>query len=207
MTRPSFPARLPAGVRLDALAPGSSVPDDEPEIGFTPVPRLRNRKSGWTEARQRGFIAALSRCGSVKAAAAHVGLTARTAYRLLDADGADSFAEAWDRAMDIGLARIQSDALERALNGSFVPVYRRGRLVRVEHRRCDRLAIALLGGKDRDVLDYRRAVDRRRWHEELRADEREKAERRAAYDAELQEMAERGSRLFRERNRPRVRTL
>lgn len=210
MKPPSFPARLPADVRLDAISPESD-PVDEPVIDFTPVPRLRNRRAGWTEARQRGFIAALARCGSVKAAATHVGMSARTAYRLIDAPGAESFAEAWDKAMDIGLARIQSDALERALNGAFVPVYRRGRLVRVEHRRCDGLAIALLGGKDRNVLDYKRAVDRRRHHEELRAaderraaEERERAEWRANYEAELKAMVERGEQLRRERRRPRV---
>jgi hypothetical protein len=214
MAPPSFPARLPAGVSFEAVSVASAEPSDEPVIDFTPVPRLRNRRTGWTEARQRAFIAALARCGSVKTAAAHVGMSARTAYRLTDAPGADSFAAAWDQALDIGLARIQSDALERALNGAFVPIYRRGRLVRVEHRRCDRLAIALMAGKDRDVLDYKRAVDRRRYHEELRAaderraaEERERAEWQAAYDAELEAMVERGNQLMRERRRPRVRML
>lgn len=214
MRSPSFPARLPADVRLEALAPAPVGPADEPVIDFTPVPRLRNRRSGWTEARQRAFIAALARCGSVKAAAAHVGLSARTAYRLIDAPGADSFAEAWDKAMDIGLARIQSDALERALNGTFVPIYRHGRLVRVEHRRCDRLAVALLGARDRDVLDYKRAADSRRYHEELRAaddrraaEERERAEWQVTYDAELKTMVERGDQLLREPRRPRVAML
>ena len=42
------------------------------------------------------------------------------------------------------------------LGGAFVPVFRRGKLVRVEHRRCDRLALALLAGKEHRVDDYRR---------------------------------------------------
>lgn len=106
MTTPAFPARLPADVDLERLAAASHDPAAEPDIPFMPVPRLRNRRSGWTEVRQRGFIAMLARCGSVRAAARHVGLSARSAYQLLDAPGADSFAAAWDQALDIGLARV-----------------------------------------------------------------------------------------------------
>src|SRR5687767_11130448 len=120
MRRPTFPAILPESVKLEALT--TTIPsrkDAEPaaEIRFDPVPRKRNRRTGWTEERQRAFIAALARCGSVRLACRHVGLGASSVYRLLDMDGAESFAIAWDRAMDIGLARLQADALERALNG------------------------------------------------------------------------------------------
>jgi hypothetical protein len=156
----------------------------------------------------------LARCGSVRAAARHAGLSARSAYQLLDAPGADSFAAAWDQALDIGLARVQADALERALIGAFVPVYRRGRLVRVEHRRSDRLAIALLGGKDRDMLPHSGAFSRRNHRADLaaadaaqREAEREREEQRACYDTELQEMIRRGEELIRERREPRIRAL
>jgi len=179
MKTPAFPARLPADIRLDALAPSPPVADDEaPAIPFLPVPRLRNRRSGWTEARQRGFIAALARCGSVKAAAAHVGLSARTAYRLLDAEGADSFAAAWDEAIETGIERISTDALERALNGVPVALFRRGKLVRVEQRRNDRLAIALVGARNRaEIDDHRRsAVSRRQYYQELKASDEKYAE-------------------------------
>jgi hypothetical protein len=51
-----------------------------------------------------------------------------------------------------------------------VPVFRRGKLVRVEHRRCDRLALALIAGKQHRVDDYRRtAVSRRDYWAELHA--------------------------------------
>lgn len=211
---PAFPARLPDGVRLDALTPQPPDPADALDIPFLPVPRLRNRRSGWTEARQRAFIAMLARCGSVKAAAAHVGLNARAAYRLLDAPGADSFAAAWDEAVDMGKARMQAEALERALNGAFVPVYRRGRLVRVEYRRCDRLAIALVGAKDRDLLAHSGTVKRRNHRADLaaadaarREAERERDEQRAMYDAQLQEMIRRGEEIIREHRQPRIRSL
>ncbi len=156
--------------------------DAEAAIPFTAVPRLRARRRGWSPERQQLFIFALSRCGSVARAARSVGMSPRSAYRLLDAPGADSFATAWDRAIEEGIERVRADALERALGGAFVPVFRRGKIVRVEHRRCDRLAIALLSGKDRLVDDYRRtAVARRGYREDLKAlDDRRAEERRQA---------------------------
>lgn len=101
----------------------------------------------------------------------------RSAYRLMDADGADSFAAAWDEAIETGIERVRAGALERALHGAPVALFRRGKLVRVEQRRNDRLAIALLGGRDRGVDVYRRtAVDRREYYQELQAFDAAKAE-------------------------------
>src|SRR5690606_29279423 len=91
MGPPQFPDMLPP----DALA-AVDPQAEEPAIPFTPVPRQRQRRSGWTDQRQRAFISALAKCGSVSAAAKSIGMTARSAYRLLDADGADEFARAWD---------------------------------------------------------------------------------------------------------------
>ncbi|WP_349806758.1 hypothetical protein [Sphingomonas sp. ASV193] len=122
---------------------------------FTPVPMLRNRRGGWTPGKQRAFIAALCQWGSVGRAAQAVGMSARSAYRLLDRDGCESFARAWDKAVDHARERARADSLDRALHGHFVPVYRKGRLVRVEHRHNTRLAVALLSNQtahlDKDV--------------------------------------------------------
>lgn len=156
--------------------------DPASHIAFTPVPRRRARRNGWTAERQQLFLFALSRCGSVARAARAAGMTPRSAYHLLHATGADSFAGAWDQAMTEGTERVRADALQRALGGAFVPVFRRGKLVRVEHRRCDRLAVALLSGHRRNV-DYERqtAVARRHYRSELQArDDREAEERRRA---------------------------
>ena len=48
-------------------------------LDFTPVPRERARRDGWTETRQRAFIAALDQLGSVAHAARVVGMTKRSA--------------------------------------------------------------------------------------------------------------------------------
>lgn len=208
MRKPKFPADLPDGVSFPELdprlfAPMSTAPNltdlpdpDEIVIDFTPVPRLRARRNGWTEARQRGFIFALARCGSVAAAARSVGMTKRSAYRLVDAAGAASFAGAWDEAVDLGLARLQMDSLQRALEGDYVPIYRRGKLVRVEHRRNDKLAVALLSGREREVETYRRAaVSRHQYTADLGALDAARALREAqivaaenAYETEVQRL-------------------
>ncbi len=156
--------------------------DPENHIDFTPAPRQRARRNGWSPERQSLFLFALSRCGSVARAARSAGMTPRSAYQLLHAPGADSFAQAWDQALDEGVERVRADALQRALGGAFVPVFRRGRLVRVEHRRCDRLAIALLSGH-RPNVDYHRqtAVARRHCRAAYKAaGERDAEERRRA---------------------------
>ena len=157
--------------------------DPANHIAFTPVPRQRRRQTGWSPERQRLFLFALSRCGSVARAARSVGMSARSAYRLAHAPGAEDFVRAWDEAIETGLERLRADSLQHALGGAFVPVFRRGKLVRVEHRRCDRLAMALLAGKHHRIEDeYRGAMQRRRAHwADIRADdERKAAEKREA---------------------------
>ena len=204
-------ARYPVTLSAADLLASSGAGEDAPEpIDFTPVPRRRNRRGGWSEQAQRDFIACLQLTGSVAASARAVGRSASTAYRLLDAEGADSFAIAWDKAFEQGLQRLREDSLDRALNGALVPVYRKGRLVRVEHRRSDRLAIALLGGRNREIDWYRQGALRRHVYKielkaanELRAEaKRRQEEAQRTYDEELQRMvgkakAKRGPRICR----------
>lgn len=148
-------------------------------IEFTPVPRLRRRRDGWSEEAQRAFIQALARCGCVARSARSVGMTPRSAYRLLDAKGADSFADAWDQAIARGVETLRLNALDRALNGAWVPIKRRGKIVRNELRINDRLAIALLSGRDHSVADRReRASSRRKYRLKLLERKRREAEER-----------------------------
>lgn len=160
---------------------------------------------------QRDFIACLQRSGCVSFAARAVGRSASSAYRLLTVEGAASFALAWDQAVREGLDRLREDALDRALNGSLVPVYRKGRLVRIEHRRNDRLALALLSGRRNDVKYYRNdALNRHAYATEMKAlDEQRAAERKAreeaeqAYQEELARMIAKAKAM----NGPRIRRL
>ena len=203
-----FPVTLTAA---DLLASTGSEECPPEPIDFTPVRRRRKRRGGWSEQAQRDFIACLQRTGSVAASARAVGRTPSTAYRLLDAEGADSFAIAWDKAFEEGLGRLRQDSLDRALNGALVPVYRQGRLVRVEHRRNDRLAIALLGGRNREIDWYRQGALRRHVYKmELKAADEERAEAKRreedaqrAYDEELQRLLDKADAM----RAPRVRRL
>jgi hypothetical protein len=98
---------------------------------FTPVP-LRYRRDGWTPGRQADFLGHLAETGRVAAAAAHVGMTRESAYRLRDKPGAESFAAAWD-AIVTPLADFRKSTLEllwhRAFYGSLKPIMRGGKHV------------------------------------------------------------------------------
>lgn len=62
---------------------------------FTPA-ELRGRRDGWTPARQAEFIGYLAETRCVKQAAARVGMSRESAYRLRRKPGAEDFAAAWD---------------------------------------------------------------------------------------------------------------
>lgn len=111
---------------------------------FTPVPRKRQRRDGWTPAKQRAFIEKLADYGSVRAAANAVSRTPESAYQLRRQPGAEEFAAAWEAALDHGVKRIEDVAMERALNGIEVPVYSYGKLVGTRRIYNDRLLMFML---------------------------------------------------------------
>jgi hypothetical protein len=65
---------------------------------FYPVP-TRTRRDGWTIERQADFLGMLAETGSVIGACEAVGISRKSAYRLRDRPGAESFAAAWDAAL------------------------------------------------------------------------------------------------------------
>ena len=109
-------------------------------LAFTPVPLERTRADGWTPETQANFIRALEAMGSVGQAVKAVGMGRRSAYRLRDRAGAESFAAAWDRALSAGRMRQFDYAMDRALNGiTTVRILRGG-------------AIDVTGGPDMDIV-------------------------------------------------------
>ena len=58
------------------------------------------RRDGWTAQRQLRFLDMLARTRSVTRAAAAVGMSRESAYRLRNRKGGALFATAWDRAME-----------------------------------------------------------------------------------------------------------
>lgn len=126
-----------------------------PAPAFTPVP-LRARIDGWTPERQRAFIRALAETRSVGRAAAVVGMSRASAYRLRDRPGASSFAAAWDaaaiRSETRTSAKIEADASslwDRALNGRVVPMMRKGEQVGERIRPDDAALMTLMRRFDR----------------------------------------------------------
>ena len=165
-------------------------------IDFTPVPQIRKRRIGWDAARQRAFVALLSHTPSITFAARRVGLSPQSYYRLLERPGAESFAKAVDLAIDHGLTRLRLASGARGLAGEDgVPVFRRGRQVRTELRRNDRLAIAVLrqAAADPDRIRHAAQLRWRGKQEQAAMDAAQAAERAdaaafaAAYRAELEQ--------------------
>ena len=132
MTRKADPrtARLPV--------PAGELPD------FTPVPRRNKRHDGWTPERQRGFIEALADTGSVHAACKVVDMSQPGAYELRRQPGAESFREAWRRALDLGVQRIEDVAMDRALYGIEVPILSHGKHYGTRRLYNDRLLMFIL---------------------------------------------------------------
>jgi hypothetical protein len=120
----------------------SPTPDPD-QIAFTPVP-VAPRHDGWTPERQREFIDALAQIGCVTAAAKHVGMTPKSAYRLRSHADATSFAAAWTIAVDRGRASADDAAITRALDGEVIPVFYRGNQIGERRRYNDRLLLAVL---------------------------------------------------------------
>lgn len=120
-----------------------------PAPDFLPVPRQRERFDGWTPERQRGFIEALMRTGSVKAAAHAVNMTPEGAYLLRRHPEGAEFRKAWKDALAMGVQRLEDIAMERALHGVEVPVYHFGEIIGTRQVFNDSLLMFLLRNRSR----------------------------------------------------------
>lgn len=118
------------------------VPQSTP-VDFATVPR-RQRHDGWTADRQRRFITTLAEMGCISAACMEVGLSPSSAYRLRAHPDGAAFAAAWDHALDIATARLQTLAFDRAINGMVETVWKNGACVAERRRPDNRLLIYLL---------------------------------------------------------------
>ncbi|WBH16634.1 hypothetical protein [Sphingomonas radiodurans] len=112
-------------------------------LTFKPVPR-KYRFDGWTAERQRAFIAALAELGSVKAACQRINLATTGAYHLRRQPGADGFRAAWEAALASGVQRLADIAIDRAIEGTPVPVFYHGEQVGERRRYNDRLLMFIM---------------------------------------------------------------
>lgn len=138
------------GARLLDLDCGGG-PD---RFAFAPVP-VRARRDGWTPARQRRFVDLLVAGAGPSEAAAAVGMSKQSAFALRARPGAQSFAAAWDAAVDFACRRraaargSRDDDYRRGVEGVLVPRFYRGRLVSIERRVFSGSLIRLLAQLER----------------------------------------------------------
>lgn len=111
---------------------------------FTPVPMQRRRHDGWTPERQRAFIEMLSVTGQIAEACRAVGISRKSAYKLLDRPGSESFAAAWGAALMSGQQRMLDQLMERAVGGVTTIVVKRGGAVEIGHGPDGRLMAGFL---------------------------------------------------------------
>jgi hypothetical protein len=107
-------------------------------MSFKPVP-TRKSVAGWTADRQRAFIEHLAATGSVTHAAAHVGMSVRSAYRLRGRPEADDFDEAWQLALRRAGSYLMGIALDRAINGTRREIWKDGKLIATQITPSDKL--------------------------------------------------------------------
>ena len=134
---------------------------------------------------QREFIAHLAATGIVTQAAKHIGASHEALYKLRARPGAEEFAHAWERAVDMGVSRLEDCALARAIAGEERMVVSAGKVVGTErghnealtmfllrHRRVQRFNSHIRPGHPiyerirQEVLDARVKEQKARRHEE-----------------------------------------
>jgi hypothetical protein len=139
----------------DPLPPGpaAALPDSagtappDPEIPFEPVP-VQPRRDGWTAVKQRRFIEVLAETGIVRLAAAAVGMSESSAYRLARRPDAQPFCNAWDAALRMAARPAASKLYEFALDGMTETVWRDGEIVCQRRRPSEKALIFLLSRLD-----------------------------------------------------------
>lgn len=128
-----------------AVAYTAPPPDeDDPLLAFTPVPHKQPRRNSITPDLQRAFIAHLAATGIVTEAARHIGKSMEAIYKLRQRPGAEGFRAAWDLALDRGVARLESSALSRAIEGQERMVVSAGKCLGTELRHNEALVMFFL---------------------------------------------------------------
>ena len=116
------------------------------------VPGLPAR--GWTPGARTRFLEHLAVKGNVRAACAHVGLSAEAAYRLRRRD--PLFARGWGAALVLAHDHGEQVLAARAIDGVEEPVYYRGEQVGARRKYDTRLLLAHLARLDR-IMENRAA--------------------------------------------------
>jgi hypothetical protein len=155
----------------NGASPGPSGPSGlTPRQGKAPGHTLPEsaRGNAWTRGKMARFLDALAQSASVSAAAASVGMSRQSAYRLRARLSGQPFDYAWEAALEFGLQQLAHAALDRALNGVEEPVFHAGEQIGTRTRYDERLTMFLLANPARiGRHPFRREAMLHHWEELL----------------------------------------
>ncbi|MEM9501572.1 MAG: hypothetical protein AAF941_06965 [Pseudomonadota bacterium] len=117
---------------------------DDPLLAFEPYRHKQPRSNSITPDLQREFVAHLAATGIVTSAARHIGRSMEALYKLRHKPGAQGFANAWDRAVQMGVERLEDSALARAIEGEERHIVSGGEVVATEMRHNEALVMFFL---------------------------------------------------------------
>jgi len=132
--------------------------EDDPLLGFRPVPHKAARRNSIVPARQRAFIASLAECGIVSQAARSIGASMEALYKLRQKPGAEEFRAAWDAAIDRGVMRLEDTALARAIEGEERMVVSGGQVLGHETRFNENLVMFFLRNRRAARYDAQKEI-------------------------------------------------
>ena len=121
------------------------------------------RHDGWTLERQLGFLEALAVTGNVTNAAAAVGMSFASAYRLRGRAGAEAFRFGWKAAQEMAYFQLRDLAMTRVEAGTDAAIVYHGAITGNRKIFSDRLLVSLLDhlkpdGEAVDKFGARRAA-------------------------------------------------
>ena len=144
----SYPAEICANMAMrktsPRTAPSAAPASDSPPPPHHDVPR----EDRWNKFKLAEFLRALAATQCVKSAAAAVGMSRQSAYKMRNRLKGEPFDIAWEAAFQHGYDALHQAALERALFGVEVPIYHGGEQVGTRRHFDERLTTFLLARRN-----------------------------------------------------------
>jgi hypothetical protein len=113
------------------------------DTSLTPAtPNSAQRHDGWTLTKQAAFLRQLSATHSVTEAAKSVSMSRQSAYRLRSKLKGQAFDLAWEVAFHHSYDVLAHAALDRAVNGTEMPVFFQGEQIGSYRKYDERLTVA-----------------------------------------------------------------
>lgn len=139
----AMPKTAPRSAPSAAATPAAPASDSPPPPHHD-VPR----EDRWNKFKLAEFLRALAATQCVKSAAAAVGMSRQSAYKMRNRLKGEPFDIAWEAAFQHGYDALHQAALERALFGVEVPIYHGGEQVGTRRHFDERLTTFLLARRN-----------------------------------------------------------